>query len=223
MGAVFGGVSAWPRAATTSPHAEGREDDGRATTADTLYTDQVWTNKHCNVSTHIERLYEAWNRWSDRSHPDEDVWQPGLRALQHIVREAEAAGRRVRGLGGGWSLSEAAVTPDFLVDTKQLNNLVIGMSTAFLEPHYQGNPQHLVFAQCGVSVMELNPHWRLLHCVAHVRRQQWTTIGGAISTGTHGAAHAFGAMQESIVGASWRGGGHLWGGRASSRCGSQQL
>ena len=85
---------------------------------------QVWTNKHQNVSTHIERLYEAWNRWSDRSHPDQDVWQPGLRALQHIVREAEAAGKRVRGLGGGWSLSEAAVTPDFLVDTKQLNNLV---------------------------------------------------------------------------------------------------
>ena len=38
---------------------------------------QVWTNKHQNVSTHIERLYEAWNRWSDRSHPDQDGGSQG--------------------------------------------------------------------------------------------------------------------------------------------------
>jgi hypothetical protein len=61
---------------------------------------QVWTNTHRNVSTHVDRLYEAWNRWHDGSRPDHDVWQPGLRALQHIVREAEVAGKRVRALGG---------------------------------------------------------------------------------------------------------------------------
>ena len=179
---------------------------------------QVWTNKHQNVSTHIERLYEAWNRWSDRSHPDQDVWQPGLRALQHIVREAEAAGKRVRGLGGGWSLSEAAVTPDFLVDTKQLNNLVIGMSMAFLDPQYQGNPQHLVFAQSGVSVMELNTALAARALALPTSgASNGQTIGGAISTGTHGAAHAFGAMQESIVGLHLvaEGGRHYWVERAS--------
>ena len=104
---------------------------------------QLWTNKHRNVSTRVDRLYEVWNRWDDRSRPDRDVWQPGLRALQHIVREAEAAGKRVRALGAGWSLSEAAVTPDFLVDTKQLNNLVIGLAPAFLDASFQGDPRHL--------------------------------------------------------------------------------
>jgi hypothetical protein len=60
----------------------------------------AWQNKHLNVSVDVERLYEAWNRWSDLSRPERDVWQPGLRALQQIERDAEAAGKRVRGLGG---------------------------------------------------------------------------------------------------------------------------
>ena len=63
-------------------------------------TQQAWQNTHLNVSATVERLYDAWNRWSDRRQPPQDVWQPGLRALQHIVREAEASGKCVRGLGG---------------------------------------------------------------------------------------------------------------------------
>ena len=176
-------------------------------------SNHAWQNKHLNVPAHVERLYEVWNRWSDLSRPERDVWQPGLRALQHIVREAEAAGKRVRGLGGGWSLSEAAVTQDYLVDTKQLNNLVIGMSAAFLDAHFQGDPTHLMFAQCGVSVMELNTALEAQDLALSTSgASNGQTICGAISTGTHGAAHAVGAMQDSIVGLHIvaEGGRHYW-------------
>jgi FAD/FMN-containing dehydrogenase len=181
-------------------------------------TNQAWQNKHMNVSATIERLYEAWNRWSDRSQPQRDVWQPGLSALQQIVRDAEASGKRVRGLGGGWSLSEAAVTTDFLVDTKQLNNLVIGISPAFLNASFQGDPGRLVFAQCGVSVMELNIALETRHLSLPTSgASNGQTICGAVSTGTHGSAHAFGAMQEFVVGLHIvaEGGRHYWVERAS--------
>ncbi len=125
-----------------------------------------------NVSATVERLYDAWNRWSDRSQPQQDVWQPGLSALQHIVRDAEASGKRVRGLGGGWSLSEAAVTPDFLVDTKQLNNLVIGMSPAFLDASFAGRSQ--APGVCAVRGKRHGTEHRpggASSVVAHLRRQ----------------------------------------------------
>ena len=192
---------------------------------------QAWQNKHLNVSATVERLYDAWNRWSDGSRPPQDVWQPGLRALQRIVRDAEASGKRVRGLGGGWSLSGAAVTSGFLVDTKQLNQLVIGMSPAFLDANFQGDPGHLAFAQCGVSVMELNTalEERALS-LSTSGASNGQTICGAISTGTHGSAHAFGAMQEFIVGLHIvaEAGKHYWIERAShlnfaQKCGSAKL
>jgi FAD binding domain len=219
-GEPFWGVNAPPGAAATSAvrMAEGKGMMAEQQPLIHFTPNQVWTNKHRNVSTHVDRLYEAWNRWSDRSRPDRDVWQPGLRALQQIVRTAEATGNRVRGLGGGWSLSEAAVTPDFLVDTKQLNNLVIGLSPAFLDASFQGDPRHLVFAQCGVSVMELNTALaaRAL-ALSTSGASNGQTICGAISTGTHGSAHAFGAMQDCVVGLHIvaEGGRHYWVERAA--------
>ncbi len=77
-------------------------------------SDVTWQNKHLNVSANVERLYDAWNRLSDRSRPERNEWLAGLGTLQQIVRDAEAMGKRVRGLGGGWSLSPAAVTQDHM-------------------------------------------------------------------------------------------------------------
>lgn len=178
----------------------------------------AWMNKHLNVSANVERLYDAWNRWSDRSVPTQHVWRAGLGALQHIVRDAEAMGKRVRGLGGAWSLSGAAVTQDFLVDTKPLNYLDIGLQPQNLDLAFQGVPERLVFAQCGVSVMELNQALEA-HNVALPTSgaSNGQTICGALSTGTHGSAHTVGSMQDFIVGLHIvaSGGAHYWLERAS--------
>lgn len=181
-------------------------------------SDVAWTNKHLNVSANVERLYDAWNRWSDRSVPAQHVWMAGLGALQRIVRDAEAMGKRVRGLGGAWALSGAAVTQDFMVDTKPLNYLDIGLQPQNLDPAFQGVPERLVFAQCGVSVMELNQALEARHVSLPTSgASNGQTICGAISTGTHGSAHAVGAMQDVIVGLHIvaQGGTHYWLERAS--------
>jgi hypothetical protein len=184
----------------------------------TFEPDVVWINRHLNVSARIERLYEAWNRWSDRTRPTQQVWMAGLSALQRIVREAEANDKHVRGFGGAWSLSRAAVTRDFMVDTKPLNYIDIGIRQENLEAAFQGVPEHLVFAQAGVSIMELNQELEVRGLsLSTSGASNGQTIAGASSTGTHGSAHAVGSMQDLIVGLHIvaEGGKHFWIERAS--------
>lgn len=160
-----------------------------------------WRNKHFNVERQVERLYDAWNRWSDGSRPTEHVWRAGLMALQQIVRDAAAQGRRVRAVGGGWSLSEAATTNDFLVNTRPLNFVDVGLRPQSCATTFVGNPDHLVFAQCGATVLELNQRLEAKGLALPTSgASNGQTIVGAIATGTHGAANAVGAMQDFVVG-----------------------
>ena len=177
-----------------------------------------WRNKHLNVERQVERLYDVWNRWSDGSRPNEHVWRAGLCALQQIVRDAEAQGRRVRALGGAWSLSDAATTNDFMLNTKPLNCIDVGLSPKSLAPNFAGTKEHLVFTQCGASVLELN---QVLEAsgvaLPTTGASNGQTIAGAVATGTHGSAHQVGGMQEFVVGLHLvcEGGKHYWLERAS--------
>jgi hypothetical protein len=177
-----------------------------------------WRNKHQNVERQVERLYDAWNRWSDGSRPDALVWRAGLLALQQIVRDAEAQNRRVRALGGGWSLSEAATTEDFLVNTKPLNFIDVGLSTQSCAPGFVGVPERLVFAQCGTTIMELNQVLEARGLALPTSgASNGQSIAGAVATGTHGAANQVGAMQDFVIGLHVvaEGGKHYWLERAS--------
>ena len=178
-----------------------------------------WRNKHLNVERQVERLYDAWNRWSDGSRPAEHVWRAGLMALQQIVRDAAAQGRRVRAVGGAWSLSEAATTNDFLVNTRPLNYVDVGLSPAELRDDVRREPRRI---WCSRSAAR--PCSSSTRCS---RRRGWRcptsgasngqTIAGAIATGTHGAANTVGAMQDYVVGLHVVGedGRHYWIERAS--------
>ena len=177
-----------------------------------------WRNKHQNVAVRIERLYDVWNRWSDGSRPARQSWRAGLRALQAIVVEAERLGKHVRALGGAWSLSPAAVTEDFVVNTKPLSYLELGLKPENVTAAYKSRCGRLVFAQCGVSVGELN---RFLeprgYALPTSGASNGQTICGAISTGTHGAALRVGSMQDYMLGLHVvaEGGKHYWLERAT--------
>src|ERR1700704_385146 len=87
-------------------------------------TARVWENHHQNVRFQPERYYDVWNFWDDNSSPNTRKWEPGFRALQAIIQEAEQTGQsviQVRALGAGWSLSRATETSGFLLNTKPLN------------------------------------------------------------------------------------------------------
>jgi hypothetical protein len=177
-----------------------------------------WVNRHQNITIRAERLYNVSNRWPDGTRPQKLIWQAGLEALRRIVREAEAQGKQVRALGGGLSLSEAAVTRDFLVNTKALNYIDIGLRPQNCDPAFVGAPERLVFAQCGASVLELNHELERKHLALPTSgSSNGQTIAGAISTGTHGAANQFGSMQDCVLGLHLvtEGGVHLWLERAS--------
>ncbi len=172
-----------------------------------------WQNYHQNIAFTPRRYYDLWNLWADGSQPLSDPWRAGLSAICQIVKDAERLNRKVRAIGAGWSLSEAAVTPDFLLNTKPLNFIEIGLHDQNRDPRCPIPGGQLVFAQCGATVLELNVVLErngLALCTSGASDGQ--TIAGAISTGTHGAAISFGSMQEAVVGLHIvaEGGLHYW-------------
>src|ERR1044072_4235454 len=75
-----------------------------------------WVNKHKNVSQEFQRLYSV----SNPPRPITDFFGDlrfTVSALQGLVREAIRDKVTLRAIGGGWSLSRAAVTDGRLIDT----------------------------------------------------------------------------------------------------------
>jgi hypothetical protein len=167
-----------------------------------LYTPATrWTNKHNNVTQDVERLYRPLNRAASCTRlPAGHEWEAGLVALRAIIAEAERQNKRVRAVGGTWSLSRAATCPDFMIDTSPLNYHA-PIAPAHVLPGCPILPKHLFFAQCGTSVMELNTDLQARGlCLRTSGASQGQTICGAFSTGTHGSAIDLGAMQDYVVG-----------------------
>ena len=176
----------------------------------------IWTNKHMNLSERIWRQVDVWN-CGPEGRATGAVWRGGLDQLSAIVREAHAAGRRVRAVGRTWSLSPCAVCPDVMVNTLPLNFHVVGMAAEDLSTSAY-DPARLVFAQCGTSVRELSATLEeqgLSLPTSGASNGQ--TICGAISTGTHGSARRVGSMQDYMLGLHVivESGEHYWIERAS--------
>jgi FAD/FMN-containing dehydrogenase len=183
-----------------------------------------WRNKHQNVRRRAARLYSVWNLWEPGADPTAQDWRAGLAGLRRVIRDAESLGRRLRPLGGSWSLSDVAACSDFLVDTKPLNMMTVGMRREHLAPEAQGRADALVFAQCGVSILELN---RKLEgrglSLKTSGASTGQTIAGALATGTHGSARDVGSIQEFVVGLHLcgEGGESVWVERRSAPIASE--
>ncbi len=159
-----------------------------------------WTNKHLNVTQAFDRLYYIRTPAPrDGALIVEDM-KATATVMQQVLGDAIAAGTRLRCLGGGWSLSNAAVTDGWLLSTKSLN-LYTTVGKRDIHTTYPGDITNLYLAQCGVSIQELNiiaerDGKSLITCGA----SNGQTIAGAISTGTHGSAFRYGSMTEYVVG-----------------------
>jgi FAD/FMN-containing dehydrogenase len=172
-------------------------------------SNRPWENYHQNVQFTPRWYCDVWNFWDDNTTPDTRKWEPGFRAIQKIIQDAENAGESVRALGGGWSLSHAVETDGFLVNTKPLNIIEVGFRASSCDPAYLaekanqifGPPEdYLVFAQCGASIAELNVALETRGLsLSTSGASNGQTICGALSTGTHGAAWRFGSVQEFVV------------------------
>ncbi len=178
---AFGAIGAsWPLKAASAAPAPGSQ----------------WTNKHGNLTATVDELVDVWNG----SAPGGETWRVGCRKLQAALESAQAKGRRVRAVGARWSLSPVAICPDVMINTLPLNYHAIGLPA----PHVSStnvDPAHLVFAQCGTSVAELNTNLESNGLALPTSgASNGQSICGAISTGTHGSARRVGAMQDYMVG-----------------------
>lgn len=157
-----------------------------------------WQNWHQNYSQKVERLVDVWN--ADPRRSTMEGYRDTTQGLQGLIQEALQRGQECRAFGGGWSLSTAPATSGTLINTKPLNYL---FPTPPTHPASEGRRPRLLFAQCGVSIAELNQHLKK----QSQPQALWTsgasngqTIAGATATGTHGAALGFGAVQDYVVG-----------------------
>jgi FAD/FMN-containing dehydrogenase len=173
-----------------------------------------WTPRHETFTQSITNLYDLGNNHSGSPLND---YNDATTGIQGIIQEAISNAKEVRALGGEWSWTRITATDGILLNTKPLN-LSFRINQGNLSPAYQKSADDLYFAQCGVSVKELNDRLRV-----HQRSLQTTgasngqTIAGGLSTGTHGAAIDVGAIPDYVVGLHviTGPGTHLWLERAS--------
>lgn len=156
-----------------------------------------WENRHHSFKQPIENLYEVIN--SDTGDVIEDYNKMTV-CIKEMIGNAIQDNKKMKVLGGGWSLSKVATTTGWLIDSKQMN-MSVNVSAKNFSHQYSGDKHEVLFVQCGNSVKELNDLLReknrsLKTCGA----SNGQTIVGAISTGTHGAAIDFGSTPDFIVG-----------------------
>jgi hypothetical protein len=173
----------------------------------------TWQNMHqTEPPVTSDRFYTPRNLNPDGSRDLTNTWRPGFNALRQIVADAEGANKRVRALGGLWSLSPIALLKDYVIDTTNLTECITDLPPGA----FVGSPianRQFAFVQAGSRIVEL--HEDLMAAGLDLPTSgasNGQTLAGAISTGTHGAAIDVGAMQDYVVGLHLIGaaGRHAW-------------
>jgi len=152
-----------------------------------------WINRHDTFNQRIMDMYDLANDGNGNLAD----YNSATSAIQDIIRAAMEGNYRLRALGGGWSFTRIAATDGVILNTKLLNH------TFKLNQNNVGanrNPENFFFAQCGVSVKELNDSLRMFsRSLKTSGASNGQTIVGAIATGTHGAALSAGSIQDAVV------------------------
>ena len=159
-----------------------------------------------------------WTNWLGNVYirrPERHYRPAGLTDLLEIVRDAERhkPQKRVRACGSHWALSDAAVSPDWFVETSKLNATLAGVIPEALSdrardelaanPHGSGHGFTYCHVEAGVVISDLSQRLD----ADPARRWALPTMGGAagqslagaISTGTHGGDHRLPPMADYVA------------------------
>jgi FAD/FMN-containing dehydrogenase len=159
---------------------------------------KTWENRHHTFTEEIDNLFDMWNT------QEENVllgYTKMSEAIQAQIGDAIRQGKALRALGGGWTWTRIATChKGRMYNTKGLN-WRFSLAPSLVDATYAGNGSDLLFVQCGVSIHELNQYLkRKGRSLKTSGASNGQTIAGALSTGTHGSAFNFGAVQEFVVG-----------------------
>lgn len=156
-----------------------------------------WTNRHETFTQSIDNLFDISN---GNTGSVVDDYNYTTEAIQQLMAKAQNEGKAIRVLGGGWSFTKIAATDGWILNTRHLN-MLFTITQPSISNSYGGQPQDLLFVQCGNSVYELNKYLKSVgRSLKTSGASNGQTIVGAFSTGTHGSAIDFGATQDFIVG-----------------------
>ena len=165
--------------------------------------DQCFTNwyKSVGVGGTVDEVVNPTNQNSDGLLSDDNKpFLSGLAVLTELVDRVYSEGRRIRAHGSKWSLNNIAYTEDVMVNSKGLDYSKIGIDDeSHVAEGYLRIRNRLAIVQSGVMTTVIN---KALSKKSLALSTNAATDGqrlvGAISTGTHGSAVHYGAMQEFV-------------------------
>lgn len=163
----------------------------------------TWRNWHKSITVGgtVSTILQPTNQYETGNPPKGREFMAGLQGLHSIIQKARRKKKRVRAFGSRWSLNNIAFTNEYLVDSDQLDYVKVGLAEDQLTEKYKSKSKLLVFAQCGLMVRSLNEHLQAHKLSLPTSgASDGQRIVGAIATGTHGSAHAVGAMTEYVKG-----------------------
>jgi hypothetical protein len=130
-------------------------------------------------------------------------YQQTTKNMQWLIGQAIAGGFALRAIGNNWSFTKVGVSDGGIIDTVSLKQTK-ALNNTMVAPAYLAagkSAKNLFLTQCGMKVLELETileaRGKSLRASGASNAQ---TIAGALSTGTHGAAYKFGAVQDQVVG-----------------------
>ena len=149
---------------------------------------------HDDDALHPDRVHDhrMWRNWAgNQAMTPQAVERPAsVDEVARTVKEAVAAGRRVKAIGSGHSFTAIGLTDGVLLRLDRLDRLVSADPVTGRVVVQAGMPLHrlnALLAERGLGLTNMGD----------IDRQ---TVAGALSTGTHGTGRDSGALATQVVG-----------------------
>jgi hypothetical protein len=159
---------------------------------------KVLSTVHENFRYSIENLFNVWNG----DNPSVlGGYNETTKLIQDFLRDALQKQKSVRALGGNWSWTKVGFTNNWILSTARLNRIKRTLPEEIESSFGSFEPDRLIFAQCGCSVLDLNTALQSLgRSLKTSGASNGQTIAGLISNCTHGSAIDFGSTPDFVVG-----------------------
>jgi hypothetical protein len=158
-----------------------------------------------SITSGVRTDNAPFTNWSGRivAAPTNALFEPSsLGDLVNMLQQAAAEGRRVRAVGSRWSFEEIAYSPDWMVSLTSLNRPLTNIIPAALTAEWANRTdgEALLHVEAGATIADINDHLAGAGlALPTMGGSNGQTIGGAISTSTHGSDFDFQPFPDLIL------------------------
>lgn len=120
-----------------------------------------------------------------------------LTELIEIILEAKKKTLKIKAVGAGHSTSDIMLSDDFMVDIRNLNN-ILPTNLLDLKPQFKDDT-NLIFVEAGIHLFQLNKSLDTMgKALINMGAYTGQTLAGVISTSTHGSGISLGAFPSYV-------------------------